>query len=402
MRPCCSNAAAASASGLRSTPSSVISRALPSARVCPSTMALTPRPGRARTSVAGAAAMPSAAARACTARARGCSLPAWTEAARRSSVDRSVPGAGRAAATPGLPSVSVPVLSKATVRMRCATSSASASRIRMPAWAATPVPAMMAAGVARPRAQGQAITRTDTAFRTPACASWPSSHQPRNVSAATPRTAGTNTAATRSTTRWIGALAACAVSTRRTMRDSVPSAAEAVASASSRPSPLTAPPVRGLPGSLGTGRLSPVSRLSSAWLRPSRTMASAGMRSPGRMTRRSPGRTAAAGTSVSMVLVSVLPVWLPPVLVPLPLGSVMPVRVLPVLLPVPLGRRMRACSGRSCARARMAAPAWRLARPSSHLPSRTRVITAAEASKYRCGMAWPPVQPWASCQALRP
>ena len=35
--------------------------------------------------------------------------------------------------------------------------------MRMPKRAATPVPAMMAAGVAKPNAQGQAITNTDTA-----------------------------------------------------------------------------------------------------------------------------------------------------------------------------------------------------------------------------------------------
>jgi hypothetical protein len=45
----------------------------------------------------------------------------------------------------------------------CASSSACASLIRMPCFAATPVPAMMAAGVASPSAQGQAITSTATA-----------------------------------------------------------------------------------------------------------------------------------------------------------------------------------------------------------------------------------------------
>ena len=217
----------------------------------------------------------------------------------------------------------------------------------MPDWAATPVPAMIAVGVAKPRAQGQAITSTATAFRMPVWASPAASHHPRKVSAATPITAGTNTAATRSTKRWTGALAACAPSTRRTMRDSVPSAADAVASASSRPSPFIAPPTSGAPGSFGTGRLSPVSRLSSAWLRPSRTTASAGMRSPGRMTSRSPGRTASAGSSVS----------------------------------VPSAWRTRAVSGRNRPSARIASPACRLARPSSHLPRSTRVMTAAEASK---------------------
>ena len=66
---------------------------------------------------------------------------------------------------PGRPSVSVPVLSKATTRTACASSSASASLIRMPWRAATPVPTMIAVGVARPSAQGQAITSTATALQ---------------------------------------------------------------------------------------------------------------------------------------------------------------------------------------------------------------------------------------------
>jgi hypothetical protein len=76
----------------------------------------------------------------------------------------SSPSAASAATRRGRPSVSVPVLSKATTSMRCASSSASASLIRMPWRAATPVPAMMAVGVARPSAQGQAMTSTATAF----------------------------------------------------------------------------------------------------------------------------------------------------------------------------------------------------------------------------------------------
>ena len=73
--------------------------------------------------------------------------------------------AGVMATSCGLPSVSVPVLSKATSVTRCATSSASASLIKIPCRAATPVPAMMAVGVASPSAQGQAMTSTATAFR---------------------------------------------------------------------------------------------------------------------------------------------------------------------------------------------------------------------------------------------
>ncbi len=62
--------------------------------------------------------------------------------------------------TAGSPFVIVPVLSKTTVSILCALSKCSALLIRMPDSAPLPVPTMMAVGVARPREQGQAITRT--------------------------------------------------------------------------------------------------------------------------------------------------------------------------------------------------------------------------------------------------
>ena len=70
----------------------------------------------------------------------------------------------RSSTTSGRPIVSVPVLSKMTVSMRCATSSASPPLMRMPASAPRPVPTMIAVGVARPIAHGQAmIDRGDRA-----------------------------------------------------------------------------------------------------------------------------------------------------------------------------------------------------------------------------------------------
>ena len=104
-------------------------------------------------------------------------------------------------------------------------------------------------------------------------------------------TTGTNTALTRSTTRWIGAFFACASSTSRTMRASTDSVPTAVVRTSSRPSPFTAPPVTASPGAFGTGSDSPVSRDSSPWLRPSTTTPSTGTRSPGRITTASPTAT---------------------------------------------------------------------------------------------------------------
>ena len=110
------------------------------------------------------------------------------------------------------PVVNVPVLSNATTVTACASSSASASLIRMPWRAATPVPAISVVGVARPSAQGQAITSTATAWISAASTPAPLSIQPAKVMSAVTITAGTNTALTWSTSRWIGALAACASS----------------------------------------------------------------------------------------------------------------------------------------------------------------------------------------------
>ena len=65
------------------------------------------------------------------------------------------------------------------------------------------------------------------------------------------------------------------------MRPSWLSAPVAVTSTSSKAPPFSAPPVTWSPACFGTGMASPVSRLSSAVPRPSRTTPSAAMRSPG-------------------------------------------------------------------------------------------------------------------------
>ena len=67
----------------------------------------------------------------------------------------------------------------------------------MPCRAATPVPAMIAAGVARPSAQGQAITSTATAGSSASSSAAPrQKNQPQKVMSATASTAGTKTDAT--------------------------------------------------------------------------------------------------------------------------------------------------------------------------------------------------------------
>ncbi len=73
--------------------------------------------------------------------------------------------------------------------------------IKMPCLAATPVPAMMATGVAKPNAQGQAMTNTATAWMSAVSKSVPVAIQAPRVSRAINSTTGTNTSATLSTSR---------------------------------------------------------------------------------------------------------------------------------------------------------------------------------------------------------
>ena len=122
-------------------------------------------------------------------------------------------------ATVGRPWVMVPVLSRTTAVTLRAVSSASPSPIRMPSSAALPVPTMTAVGVARPRAQGQAMMRTATAV--------PMASVERSVVGAEDGPAGEGgergeqqhggdeQAETLSARRCIGALEPCASSTRR-------------------------------------------------------------------------------------------------------------------------------------------------------------------------------------------
>ena len=63
--------------------------------------------------------------------------------------------------TSGFPDVKVPVLSNTTTFIFSIFYKISAFLIKIPNEAASPVPTMTAVGVARPRAQGQAITRVD-------------------------------------------------------------------------------------------------------------------------------------------------------------------------------------------------------------------------------------------------
>ncbi len=161
---------------------------------------------------------------------------------------------------------------------------------------------MIAIGVARPRAQGQAMMRTETAA-TSACAkrgSGPTTAHVAKATAATATTAGTNHAATASARRWTFARLRCASATSWTIRASRVSFPTFSARITKPPVPLTVEPVTRAPGPFSTGTGSPVSIDSSTLEAPSRTTPSTGTFSPGRTRSRSPGRTSSSGTSLSL------------------------------------------------------------------------------------------------------
>ena len=114
----------------------------------------------------------------------------------------------------------VPVLSRATTFTRPLSSSADEVLKRIPFLAPTPFPTMMATGVASPSAQGQLITRTDTALAIAKPTSAPTTIQIPKVSAAMARTTGTKMAETLSAAFAIGALVAAASETRRMICES--------------------------------------------------------------------------------------------------------------------------------------------------------------------------------------
>ena len=147
------------------------------------------------------------------------------------------------------PVVTVPVLSSTTVSMRRVSSRTSGPLMRMPSWAPRPVPTSSAVGVARPSAQGQAMTSTATATSR-ACPRSSPVHEPpagegehrededdRHEHRRDPVGQALDVA-------FVGLRR----STRRAMPASVVSDPTRVASTASRPVVLTLPPVTSSPG----------------------------------------------------------------------------------------------------------------------------------------------------------
>ena len=144
----------------------------------------------------------------------------------------------------------------------------------------------------------------------------------------------------------MGALEPWASSTRRTIWARAVSRPTLVARKRKEPLRLRVAPMTGSPGPFSTGRLSPVSMLSSRAERPSVSTPSTGTCSPGRTRTRSPTTTCCTGTSVSTP-----------------------------------SRRTRAVRAWRPIRALIAAPVCSLARASSQRPSRTRAMTTTAVSK---------------------
>lgn len=166
---------------------------LPSAASFPSTSPVTPLPLIELNPVALCTGRPFSRAALTIASAIGCSLLCSRLAAKASRVFSSVPSSARMASNVGLPSVRVPVLSTTRVSTFSNTSNVAASRMSTPACAPRPVPAMMDMGVAKPRAQGQAMISTLTALSTakPARGSGPHMAHTMAESTAMHTTAGT-------------------------------------------------------------------------------------------------------------------------------------------------------------------------------------------------------------------
>ena len=208
---------------------------------------------------------------------------------------------------------------------------------------------MMDMGVASPRAQGQAMISTATALTTAWARRGSGPHRPQTtrVTRATSTTAGTNQPATWSASRWIGARERCASPTMRTIWASRVSAPTRSARISRVPVPFRVAPISRSPAALVTGIGSPVTMDSSTVLRPSVTVPSTGIFSPGRTRSRFPGCTASRLTSTS----------------------------------VPSSRTSRALLGANPSSSLIAALVLPRARSSSTCPRSTRVVMTAAASK---------------------
>ena len=347
----CSRSRSAS-SPARATPWASISLGLPTMTAWPATEAWTPKPPSAWNCRGSSRRNPLSRAALTMARPKGCSEPRSALAARLSSSSEASLSTATTSVSSGSPRVMVPVLSSATTLTWPARSSVSLFLKRMPFSAPLVVPTMIAVGVARPMAQGQAMTSTAMALIIAAAQPiWATQIHPRNVASAAATMIGTNHLPISSVSFWMGALLPCASCTSLAIWASVVSLPTFVASNLIKPSRLTVAPMTSSPGPLLTGIGSPVIIASSNADRPSQMIPSTGTFPPGRTNTVSPTFTSSTPISAST----------PP-------------------------RSTQAVLARSPIRALNASEVLPLARVSRYLPSLTRVMMAAPVSKYTLGL----------------
>ena len=153
------------------------------------------------------------------------------------------------------------------------------------------IPAVTAVGVAIANAHGQATKSSDTAVLM-----FPVT---KKTIIASTSTTGRNQTVKRSARFWMGALIACASSTRCTIRASVVSAPTFVARASTRPVKFNVPLNSSLPLNFSTGMDSPVIGAWFTLLAPATTTPSTGTRSPGFTITTVPTCTCPTGMVIS-------------------------------------------------------------------------------------------------------
>ncbi len=129
----------------------------------------TPLPGCAWNCSTGSGRNPRSFAACRMSRPSRCSLCCSAVAAVRSNSSGETPSRGAMSPSSSRPSVRVPVLSKAKAVTPARRSRAEPPLMRMPVPASRPSAAMIAAGVARIRAHGQATTSTDRAGSVTSC-----------------------------------------------------------------------------------------------------------------------------------------------------------------------------------------------------------------------------------------
>ena len=284
---------------------------------CCSNEAMTPKPGKALKFWTSPRFKFFCLASLTTASANGCSDFFSSEATYTSkfSLDIPAPGFTITSITSGVPWVRVPVLSKKIASNFPTFSRISPPFTSTPNSAPLPVPTIIAVGVAKPNAQGQAITiidikiiRANIKGGVGRLTYSPKIHQPKKEKVATPITKGTKILETLSTKRCIGAFDPCASITRWTIFDRTESLPKCVARILNAPVLFKEPPITISSGFLSTGTLSPLIIDSSMDEAPLMIIPSTGIFSPGLTVMISPCTTSITGISISTLSRSTLAV----------------------------------------------------------------------------------------------